>query len=200
MYDVVENPDPEGTAPGEPPSKPVRRVYEQRYSHLIQAVFILVFVTPPFQHVLGLTPTSVLAGLFMFMGYQSLTVNPVLDRIWNLLTPISELPTLPQGATWLGVHTYTITQLIMTGIVFGVTLTIAAPGFPIIIIILVPVRLLLMNKIWSRQTLRYVDSWATRDGKPEDDDEDRRRAGLMDTGASLRNIAVDPEKGGGHTA
>lgn len=159
--------------PGEPPRKPVMRVYEQRYSHLLQAIGILAFVTPPFQHLLGLTPTSVLAGLFMFMGYQSLSVNPVLARIWHLLTPLSELPPLPRGVTWLGIHAYTVTQLVLTGVIFGVTLTVAAPGFPIIIIILVPVRLFVMNRIWSRETLRHVDGWATREGKPEDDHDDR---------------------------
>lgn len=52
-----------------------RQVYEQRWSHFLHAGAILVFVSPPFQHVLGLTPTSVLAGLFMFMGEQSLRVK-----------------------------------------------------------------------------------------------------------------------------
>lgn len=56
-------------------SKVVRRVYEQRWSALLQSGAILVFVSPPFMHVLGLTPTSVLAGLFMFMGEQSLSVK-----------------------------------------------------------------------------------------------------------------------------
>ena len=53
----------------------VRRVYEQRWSAFLHAVAILVLISPPFQHVLGLTPTSVLAGLFMFMGEQSLAVK-----------------------------------------------------------------------------------------------------------------------------
>ena len=53
----------------------VRRVHEQRWSAFLHAGAILVFVNPPFQHVLGLTPTSVLAGLFMFMGEQSLSVK-----------------------------------------------------------------------------------------------------------------------------
>ncbi|KAM0269262.1 hypothetical protein ACHAQH_009787 [Verticillium albo-atrum] len=192
MHAVIEDPgaasDPE---PGEPPTKPVMRVYEQRYSHLIQAVGILVFVTPPFQHVLGLTPTSVLAGLFLFMGYQSLSVNPILSRIGYLVTTPADLPELPLGASWRGVHTYTVAQLVLTGIVFGVTLTVAAPGFPIIIIILVPVRLHIMNKIWSRETLRYVDGWATREGKPEDGENDRRTDGMMGDGTE----GVDEEKG-----
>ncbi|KAL9123178.1 MAG: hypothetical protein Q9187_000261 [Circinaria calcarea] len=50
-------------------------VYEQRWSAFLHAAAILVFVSPPFQRVLGLTPTSVLAGLFLFMGEQSLSVK-----------------------------------------------------------------------------------------------------------------------------
>lgn len=53
----------------------IRRVYEQRWSAFLHAGAILIFISPPFQHVLGLTPTSVLAGLFMFMGEQSLSVK-----------------------------------------------------------------------------------------------------------------------------
>ncbi len=128
----------------------------------------MLFVSPPFQKVLGLTPTSVLAGLFMFMGYQSLAVNPILQRIGYLLTPPAELAPLATHVSWLGVHSYTVMQIVLTGIIFGVTLTVAAPAFPLIIIALVPLRLTLMNKIWSRETLRAVDGWACRPGKPED--------------------------------
>lgn len=53
----------------------VKRVYEQRWSAFLHAGAILVFISPPFQVVLGLTPTSVLAGLFLFMGEQSLSVK-----------------------------------------------------------------------------------------------------------------------------
>lgn len=51
------------------------RVYEQRWSSFLHASAILVFLSPPFQRLLGLTPTSVLAGLFMFMGEQSLSIK-----------------------------------------------------------------------------------------------------------------------------
>jgi HCO3- transporter family len=55
--------------------KEVKRVYEQRWSAFLHAGGILLFLSPPFMHVLGLTPTSVLAGLFLFMGEQSLSVK-----------------------------------------------------------------------------------------------------------------------------
>ncbi|KAL9098403.1 MAG: hypothetical protein Q9163_005933, partial [Psora crenata] len=155
----------------------VRRVYEQRWSAFLHAGAILVFISPPFQHVLGLTPTSVLAGLFMFMGEQSLAVNPILYRFFHLLTPPSELPELPKTVkSYWGVHAYTITQIVVTVVIFIVTLTKAAPAFPVIVIACVPVRLLLMNRIWQRETLRYVDAWASRDGTPEGDEDKKNGA------------------------
>ncbi|KAL8827896.1 MAG: hypothetical protein Q9170_006832 [Blastenia crenularia] len=148
----------------------VNRVYEQRWSAFLHAAAILVFVSPPFQHVLGSTPTSVLAGLFMFMGEQSLSVNPILLRFFHLLTPSSELPALPRNVKgYRGVHVYTTVQIVVTVVIFIVTLTKAAPAFPVLIIILVPIRLLLMNRLWHRETLRFVDAWACRKGTPEDD-------------------------------
>ena len=155
-----------------------QEVYEQRWSPFLQSAGILLFLSPPFQHVLGLTPTSVLAGLFMFMGEQSLAVNPILYRFSYILTPPSELPSLPKGVkNYWGVHAYTIVQIVMTGIIFYVTLTAAAPAFPVIIIALVPVRLLIMNKFWGKETLRFVDAWACKEGTPEDDED--RRNGIM---------------------
>ncbi|GAB7348769.1 hypothetical protein MBLNU459_g7498t1 [Dothideomycetes sp. NU459] len=152
----------------------VSRVYEQRWSAFLQAAGILIFTSPPFMHVLGLTPTSVLAGLFIFMGEQSLVVNPILYRTLYALTPPSELPELPKTVpSYWPVHAYTLTQVVVTVAIFVVTLTVAGPAFPLIIIACVPVRLLLMNKIWDRETLRFVDAWACRDGTPEAD-EDRR--------------------------
>lgn len=162
----------------------VRRVYEQRWSAFLHASGILLFVSPPFMRVLGLTPTSVLAGLFLFMGEQSLSVNPILFRTLYLLTPPSELPTLPSSIStanppmwksYAAIHGYTIVQVVVTIVIFVVTLTKAAPAFPVIIIALVPARLLLMKKIWRRDVLRFVDAWACREGTPEDDEDERIR-------------------------
>ena len=65
-------------------------------------------------------------------------------------------------------HAYTALQIVVTVVIFIVTLTKGAPAFPVIIIALVPLRLLLMNRIWNKKTLRFVDEWACRDGAPED--------------------------------
>ncbi|KAJ9155591.1 Bicarbonate transporter, eukaryotic [Pleurostoma richardsiae] len=189
----------------------VYRVHEQRYSHLLQSAMILVFICPPFQRLLGLTPTSVLAGLFLFMGYQSLSANPVLGRVAYLLTPPSELPQLPPNVGWAGVHAYTAAQVALAAGIFALTLTVAAPAFPVVVIALVPARLLLMSRVWPRETLRYVDGWACRPGKPEDaeDEEglDLRGGSGLEQGRPLgegeeereeaRRMTGDVEKGEG---
>ena len=169
---------------GETEIRETQRVHEQRWSHFLHGVAILAFISPPLQLVLGLTPTSVLAGLFLFMGEQSLSVNPILFRFFHLLTPPSELPKLPATvSSYLGVHAYTITQIVVTVIIFIVTLTKGAPVFPIIVIACVPARLLIVNRIWSRETLRYVDGWACKPGTPEDD-EDKKKEDAEGVGGS----------------
>ncbi|KAE8335523.1 hypothetical protein BDV24DRAFT_155977 [Aspergillus arachidicola] len=167
----------------------VKRVYEQRWSSFLHAGAILLFVSPPFMKVLGLTPTSVLAGLFMFMGEQSLSVNPILYRTFYLLTPPSELPLLPSSLakkpgdedhndnsslprpSYIPIHLYTILQIVITVAIFIVTLTRGAPAFPVLIVALVPFRLLVMKHWWPREVLRFVDAWACREGTPEDDED-----------------------------
>ena len=96
--------------------------------------------------------------------------SPILYRFFYLLTPASELPILPPAVKgYKGVHIYTAVQIVVTVIIFIVTLTKGAPAFPVIIIALVPLRLMVMNKLWTRDTLRFVDAWACREGTPEDD-------------------------------
>ncbi|KAK4897018.1 hypothetical protein LTR27_005265 [Elasticomyces elasticus] len=148
--------------------KPVQRVYEQRWSSFLHAAAILIFICPPLQLVLGLTPTSVLAGLFIFMGQQSLSVNPIMQRAFWMITSPSELPPLPERVpSYWHIHGYTLFQILATVVVFIVTLTKGGPAFPVLIILLVPFRLLAMGRVWNKDVLRYVDRWACRDGCPE---------------------------------
>lgn len=94
-----------------------------------------------------------------------------------------------------GVHTYTVVQIAGSVGVFVLTFTEAAPVFPLIFIALVPVRLLVMKRLWDRDTLRYVDGWACKDGTPEDDDAD---AGLP-SHAAVQTSRIEERKGDGET-
>lgn len=129
--------------------------------------------------------------------YTDLNFSPILYRTFYLLTPPSELPPLPQtlhkpnetpditdtplrNPSYLPIHLYTILQIVITVIIFILTLTRGAPAFPVLIIALVPFRLLLMKRWWPREVLRFVDAWACREGTPEDD-EDAAKAQYQDT-------------------
>lgn len=118
-------------------------------------------------------------------------ISPILHRFFHILTPPSELPKLPRGVTrYVGIHMYTAVQIVVTVIIFVVTLTKGAPAFPLIIIALVPIRLLLMKRIWKRDTLRFVDAWACKEGTPEDD-EDRFAGMEKRTPADVRETVAD---------
>jgi hypothetical protein len=69
--------------------------------------------------------------------------------------PSSELPKLPTGIDgYAGIHWYTLLQIVLTAGIFAVTLTPGAPVFPVIIVLLVPIRLKIMNRWWRKETLK----------------------------------------------
>ena len=48
---------------------------------------------------------------------------------------------------------YTLLQIALAAVIFAVTFTPAAPVFPILIILLVPLRLRAMPRYWAPETL-----------------------------------------------
>jgi hypothetical protein len=120
--------------------------------------------------------------------------SPILYRSFYLLTPPSELSLLPRPlSSYWPIHAYTILQIVLTALIFIVTLTKVGPIFPIIIILLVPFRLHVMARMWNRDCLRYVDAWACRDGSPEDDED--RKNGILPAGTIPGRNASDIELG-----
>lgn len=134
--------------------------------------------------------------------------SPILYRTFYLLTPPSELPPLPQSLhkdpeahsvmesssrnpSYLPIHLYTILQIVITVVIFILTLTRGAPAFPVLILALVPFRLLVMKKWWPREVLRFVDAWACREGTPEDDEDAAKLDGLptQETSSGEENAA-----------
>lgn len=117
-------------------------VVEQRVSNLAQGALCLVLMTKPFEHVLGLIPKGVLAGLFWFMGSDALLSSGVTQKILFLVR--DRRATSPDDPL-LDVRTsriilFTVIELFGFGATFAITQTIAAIGFPVIITLLVPLR------------------------------------------------------------
>ncbi|EKM75911.1 hypothetical protein AGABI1DRAFT_45748 [Agaricus bisporus var. burnettii JB137-S8] len=147
----------------EPPRDPVSHdvmynevpvgVVEQRVSNLAQGSLCLVLLTGPFLHVLGLIPRGVLAGLFWFMGLDALQSNGITKKLLYLLqdrrlTPSNDpLHRVRKSRILI----FTAVELVGFGATFAITQTIAAIGFPVIIMLLIPVR------IWIIPRLPFTD-------------------------------------------
>lgn len=53
-----------------------------------------------------------------------------------------------------------------------------------------------MNRIWGRETLRFVDGWACRPGKPEDSEEEKAARGEGERGGGDGNVSASANVGG----
>ena len=139
----------------------VDHVVEQRVSNLAQGLLTLGTMSGPLLIVLHLIPRGVLAGLFFVMGVQALQANGITNKLLYLasdknLTPASNpLKRLQrQQAIWF----FVALELIGFGATFAITQTIAAIGFPIIILLLIPVRTFLLPKYFTNEELGVLDA------------------------------------------
>lgn len=136
-------------------------VVEQRVSNLAQGLLTLGTMTGPLLVVVHLIPQGVLAGLFFIMGYQALEGNGITAKILFLVreksltdkgNPLYRIQR--RGAVWL----FVAIELVAFGATFAITQTIAAVGFPVVIMVLIPIRALLLPKWFTPQELGILDA------------------------------------------
>ena len=142
-------------------SRVIDHVVEQRVSNLAQGLLTLGTMSGPLLVVLHLIPQAVLAGLFFIMGVQALEGNGItlkilyLFRDKNLTSASDPLSRIERKkAVWY----FVALELIGFGATFALTQTIAAIGFPIIILLLIPVRTFILPKYFTPQELSGLDA------------------------------------------
>ena len=138
----------------------VDHVVEQRFSNLAQGLLFVVTMSPPLLVVLHLIPQAVLAGLFFVMGLQALAGNGITLKIQHLL---SDKHLIPAGTPFLRVprkklYAFVALELLGFGATFAITQTIAAIGFPIFILILIPIRAFLLPRYFTTEELGILDA------------------------------------------
>ncbi|OCT48352.1 putative transporter [Cladophialophora carrionii] len=136
-------------------------VVEQRFSNLAQGLLFLVTMSGPLLVVLHLIPQGVLAGLFFVMGVQALVGNGITQKLLFLakdkeLTDATD--PLARIERRRAIWAFVACELIGFGATFAISQTIAAIGFPIIILLLIPVRTWLMPKWFRDEELRLLDA------------------------------------------
>ncbi|MBA0620756.1 hypothetical protein Godav_006440 [Gossypium davidsonii] len=140
-------------------------VKEQRLSNLLQATMVggCVAAMP----ILKKIPTSVLWGYFAFMAIESLPGNQFWERILLLFTAPSRRykvlkqkhATFVETVPFKTIAIFTVFQTIYLLICFGLTwVPIAGVMFPLMIMLLVPVRQYLLPKFFKRAHLYDLDA------------------------------------------
>lgn len=136
-------------------------VVEQRVSNLAQGLLTLGTMTGPLLVVLHLIPRGVLAGLFFIMGIQALEANGItaklvfLARDKHLTSPNAPLRSIKRRSTlWW----FVILEIVGFAATFAITQTIAAVGFPVVILALIPIRALVLPKLFTAEELGALDA------------------------------------------
>lgn len=136
----------------------VVRCVEQRFTNTVQGLLIIGTMTRPLLVCLGQIPQAVLSGLFFIMGIEGLLKNAIIARIlWLFTEKKSKDPQSP-------LHKVSIKSLViflcfsLIGFVgeFAITNTIAAIGFPLILLLSVIVGFL-FPKIFPAHDLAILD-------------------------------------------
>uniref|UniRef100_A0A8K9UCF5 Anion exchange protein n=1 Tax=Oncorhynchus mykiss TaxID=8022 RepID=A0A8K9UCF5_ONCMY len=147
------------TAPGEKPM--IQEVKEQRVTGLVVAV--LVGMSIVMTDVLRNIPLAVLFGIFLYMGVTSITGIQLYERITLMFTPAKHHPDhiyVTKVKTWR-MNMFTIIQLACIVLLWVVKSTVASLAFPFILIMTVPLRRLILSRVFEERELQAVGghSW-----------------------------------------
>ncbi|KAA8645244.1 hypothetical protein EYZ11_007721 [Aspergillus tanneri] len=136
-------------------------VVEQRVSNLAQGIITLGTMTRPLLILVHLIPQGVFAGLFFVMGVQALEENGITQKLIFLAQEkhftLDSDPLKQIKRRWV-VWVFVIIELMGFGGTFAITQTIAAIGFPVIILLLIPVRAYLFPYLFTQDELKALDA------------------------------------------
>ncbi|XP_056149928.1 anion exchange protein 2a [Lampris incognitus] len=143
-------------APGDKPR--IQEVKEQRVTGLLVAV--LVGLSIVIGEVLRQIPLAVLFGIFLYMGVMSLNGIQLIERILLLLMPPKYHPdhTYIRKVRTLRMHLFTSIQLVCLSLLWVVMSTAAALAFPFILLLTIPVRMLLLPKLFTKREMQCLDA------------------------------------------
>uniref|UniRef100_A0A3Q1FZ36 Anion exchange protein n=1 Tax=Acanthochromis polyacanthus TaxID=80966 RepID=A0A3Q1FZ36_9TELE len=143
-------------APGDKPR--IQEVKEQRVTGFLVAV--LVGLSIVIGDVLRQIPLAVLFGIFLYMGVMSLNGIQLTERLILLLMPPKYHPdhSYVCKVRTLRMHLFTVVQLTCLSLLWVVMATAAALAFPFVLLLTIPVRMLLLPRLFSSRELQSLDA------------------------------------------
>ncbi|PKY05761.1 hypothetical protein P168DRAFT_266477 [Aspergillus campestris IBT 28561] len=135
------------------------RVVEQRVSHFVMGLAIIGTMTGPLLIVLHTMPTAVFAGVFFIVGWGSIESNGILQKAVFLMLEDRfvqrDNPLLTVRRRKIAL--FIACQLLGVAACVAISQTIAAIGFPVLIIALIPLRVWALPKWFSQRELDVLD-------------------------------------------
>uniref|UniRef100_A0A452FE72 Anion exchange protein n=1 Tax=Capra hircus TaxID=9925 RepID=A0A452FE72_CAPHI len=143
-------------APGDKPK--IQEVKEQRVTGLLVA--LLVGLSLVIGDLLRQIPLAVLFGIFLYMGVTSLNGIQFYERLHLLLMPPKHHPdvTYVKKVRTLRMHLFTALQLLCLAVLWAVMSTAASLAFPFILILTVPLRMVVLTRIFTEREMKYLDA------------------------------------------
>ncbi|XP_028282583.1 anion exchange protein 2a isoform X2 [Parambassis ranga] len=143
-------------APGDKPR--IQEVKEQRLTGFLVAV--LVGLSIVIGEVLRQIPLAVLFGIFLYMGVMSLNGIQLTERLILLLMPPKYHPNhnYVRKVQTVRMHLFTVIQLTCLSLLWVVMATAAALAFPFVLLLTIPVRMLLLPRLFTRRELQSLDA------------------------------------------
>ncbi|KAK7994970.1 hypothetical protein PG990_013743 [Apiospora arundinis] len=157
---IISTTEGEGTEIRRPIVK-ATAVVEQRVSHFLMGLALIGTMTGPLLTVLHTMPSALFAGVFFVVGWGSIESNSIVHRLMFLMSENrfiqrdEPLLQVRRRAIWLFIGLQGL------GVVATVAIsqTIAAIGFPVLIILLIPLRTHLMPRWFLLSELEVLDDF-----------------------------------------
>uniref|UniRef100_A0A3B5MNC1 Anion exchange protein n=1 Tax=Xiphophorus couchianus TaxID=32473 RepID=A0A3B5MNC1_9TELE len=151
--------------PGDKPR--IQEVKEQRVTGFLVAV--LVGLSIVIGEVLRQIPLAVLFGIFLYMGVMSLNGIQLTERLILLLMPPKYHPdqNYVRKVRTLRMHLFTLVQLTCLSLLWVVMATAAALAFPFMLLLTIPLRMLLLPRLFSPREIRCKPHLEEKEGQDE---------------------------------
>ena len=139
-------------------------VFETRWSAVLQSLLLLIVVlSPELLSALQSVPQGVLGGILVFLGIAGLTGNGVVERtktilvkMWSRFCGRHGGDTSPITLPYIDI-VLCVLQWILVFLVFGISISPAALAFPIVILLLVPLRRSLLPYLLGTKEMEASD-------------------------------------------
>ncbi|KAJ4148291.1 hypothetical protein LMH87_002769 [Akanthomyces muscarius] len=181
-------------------------VVEQRVSHLLMGLALIGTMTGPSLVVLHTMPSGLFAGVFFVVGWGSIESNGILQKLIYLQR---EQRFIQRDDPLLLVRRrkiilYIGVQIFGVAACVAVSHTLAAIGFPVLILLLTPLRIMLVPKWFTLKELQILDDFtatsktvlASLGGKPALPEESRQEEWGLERRRSESRHGVSRQRAG----